>query len=330
MKYPFKNFLDLQFPLSAVDLFAGCGGLSLGFQNAGIEILTAFDNWPAAIEVYQQNFSHPIYSQDISQIERIIQILRNLSCDIIVGGPPCQDFSSAGKRDENLGRGDLTIRFAEIIQAIKPKFFVMENVERLSKSHKYEITRYIFKQAGYGLTQKVLDASLCGVPQRRKRFFWIGELGGDDDALLKYLETNLATQPLTLRGYFRESLSLEYYYRHPRSYQRRAIFSIDEPSPTIRGVNRPIPKTYQSHPGDAAPISAQIRPLTTLERSYIQTFPQNFKWVGSKTELEQMIGNAVPVKLAEYVARCLIQYVKEQKIQDQCLSRESAKDSVLA
>ena len=85
-------------------------------------------------------------------------------------------------------------------------------------------------------------------------------------------------------------------------FKRRAIFSIYEPSPTIRGVNRPIPKTYQKHPGDATDMTENVRPLTTIERSYLQTFPKGFQLQGTKSDLEQMIGNAVPVKLAEYVA----------------------------
>ena len=89
------------------------------------------------------------------------------------------------------------------------------------------------------------------------------------------------------------------------------MFSVDEPSPTVRGVNRPIPKTYKHHPGDSALVSSNVRPLTTLERSYLQTFPDNFLFEGSKTDLEQLIGNAVPVKLAEYVAYCLAQYIED-------------------
>ena len=95
---------------------------------------------------------------------------------------------------------------------------------------------------------------------------------------------------------------------HPRSYNRRAVFSIHEPSATIRGVNRPIPETYKKHHADKADISEGVRSLTSKERSYIQTFPEEFEFVGSKTNIEQAIGNAVPVKLAEYVARCLLEY----------------------
>jgi DNA (cytosine-5)-methyltransferase 1 len=305
--------IKLQYPKwRSLDLFAGCGGLSLGFQNVGFQIVASFDNWEPALKVYKNNFQHQIYNLDLQNLDLNTDFLMQFEPDIILGGPPCQDFSSAGKRDEDLGRGNLTVVFAETIAQLRPQWFVMENVDRLVKSYKYKAAREIFKTAGYGLNEVVLDASLCGVPQKRKRFFCIGELGGTDRILIPYFQANLSQQPMTLRDYLGDSLGIEYYYLHPRSYKRRAIFSIDEPSPTIRGVNRPIPKTYKLHPGDAAPISSHIRPLTTIERSYIQTFPPTFVFQGAKTDLEQMIGNAVPVKLAEYVARCIAQYLTDR------------------
>ena len=72
------------------------------------------------------------------------------------------------------------------------------------------------------------------------------------------------------------------------------------------------PKTYKKHLGDVSDLDENLRPLTTIERSYIQTFPKSFKFEGSKSDLEQMIGNAVPVKLAEYVARCILDYIEDQ------------------
>ena len=169
----------------------------------------------------------------------------------------------------------------------------------------------IFKEAGYGLSWQVLDASKCGVPQKRKRFFMIGKLHEQDDFMAPFLQSGLSKTSMTLREYFGDSLGVEYYYRHPRSYARRGIFSIDEPSPTVRGVNRPMPKGYEIHDNDPVKSKEGIRALTTIERSYIQTFPKTFKFEGSKTELEQMIGNAVPVKLAEYVATSIKKYLKE-------------------
>ena len=109
------------------------------------------------------------------------------------------------------------------------------------------------------------------------------------------------------------TLGIEYYYRHPRTYKRRAIFSIDEPSPTIRGVNRPIPNGYNGHPADKSAATDDLRPLTTIERSYIQTFPEDFIFKGTKTDLELMIGNAVPVKQARYVAKAIKSYIKDSR-----------------
>ena len=119
---------------------------------------------------------------------------------------------------------------------------------------------------------------------------------------------------MTIYDYFGDSLATEYYYRHPRSYQRRGIFSIYEPSPTIRGVNRPIPPNYKFHRGDAVKYLSKVRPLTTKGRSLIQTFPNNFLFLGTKSDMEQMVGNAVPVKSAEYVAKIILVYIKSVNI----------------
>lgn len=296
--------------MKAVDLFCGCGGLSLGFQNAGFDLIAAFDSWIPAIKVYEENFQHPIFNRDLSSPDIYLEIA-SLDPEIIIGGPPCQDFSSAGKRDESLGRADLTMSFASIVSQVKPRWFVMENVERISKSHVLQRVLETFKKEGYGLTSSVLNASYCGVPQTRKRYFLIGQLGGQDNALESYLLANQSQKPMTIFEYLENRLGIEYFYRHPRSYQRRAIFSVHEPSPTIRGVNRPIPKTYKQHPGDACKVNENLRPLTTIERSYIQTFPETFKFQGSKSDLEQMIGNAVPVKMGEYVGRSILQYIQD-------------------
>lgn len=293
--------------MNTLDLFAGCGGLSLGFQNAGFSIKAAFDNWKPAIEVYRANFSHPIFDLDLSQ-EIDSEIFRKFLPQIIIGGAPCQDFSSAGKRDETLGRADLTLKLAKIIAEIQPEYFVMENVPRIEKSQVLREAKDVLKNIGYGLTEKILAASLCGVPQNRKRYFLIGHLNSKDNFLDAYLEKNQSVRPMTVFDYLGESLDTEFYYRHPRSYLRRGIYSVHEPSPTVRGVNRPIPKTYIKHLGDACEPNGKVRPLTTIERSYLQTFPTDFKFFGGKSDLEQMIGNAVPVKLAEFVASAVKDY----------------------
>ena len=295
--------------MKVVDLFCGCGGLSLGFQNVGFEIVSAYDNWDAALKVYNQNFNHPVGNIDLSDIEGSVEEISKCQPEMIIGGPPCQDFSSAGKRNEEGGRGNLTVCFAQIIGEIQPKWFVMENVARITQTQKLVEAKEILNNAGYGLSQYILDACYCGVPQKRKRFFLIGKLHEMDGFMNPFIQEGLFPQPMTMRDYFGDSLGLEYYYRHPRSYARRGIFSIDEPSPTIRGVNRPMPEGYQIHVNDPVKSKKGIRPLTTLERSYVQTFPKDFQFVGSKTEVEQMIGNAVPVNLAKFVANAIKKYL---------------------
>jgi len=298
--------------MEIVDLFSGCGGLSLGFQNSGFKILAAFDKWIPAVKVYRDNFNHPIFDTDLSSIEGL-EFVKSLKPQMIIGGPPCQDFSSAGKRDETLGRADLTISYANIVASASPEWFVMENVARIMKSGILLEALRIFKNAGYGISYQVLDASFCGVPQARKRFFLIGHKYSSDNFLNPYFTKNQSSKPMTVFDYLGKSLGVDYYYRHPRSYMRRGIFSIYEPSPTIRGVNRPIPKGYSKHDGDPVEITGKLRPLTTKERSLIQTFPQDFIFNGTKTDLEQIIGNAVPVKLGEFVANCINEYISDKK-----------------
>lgn len=302
--------------MRAIDLFAGCGGLSLGFIQANYEVVAAFDNWPPAINVYKQNFSHPIIDLNLNALSKQYEQISQFNPEIIIGGPPCQDFSSAGKRDEKLGRADLTVEFAELVSTIKPRWFVMENVDRAPNSRRYQNALKILQCAGYGLTLEILDASFYGVPQIRKRAFLIGKLKGIDNALKPLLCQKITPNRMTVRRYWTEmgeTLDIEHYYRHPRSYQRRGIFCIDEPSPTVRGVNRPIPPNYRKHSGDTCEPGDNVRPLTTLERGYIQTFPKSFRFEGSKTDLEQMIGNAVPVKLAKFVAECILEFEKHEK-----------------
>lgn len=298
--------------MKVVDLFAGCGGLSLGFQKKGFEIVAAYELWEAAANTYRVNFSHPVFQLDLSNVDDAVQHISQFNPDMIIGGPPCQDFSHAGKRIE-AARASLTDNFAEIVAKIHPKCFVMENVDRAQASNAYSSARRIFKQAGYGLTEIVLDASLCGTPQKRKRFICFGMLDKDDGFAKDLFVSRLADKPMTLRDYFGDSLGFEYYYRHPRNYSRRAIFSIDEPAPTMRGVNRPVPKGYPGHPNDACPVSADLHALTTQERAWIQSFPKDFKWYGSKTDVEQMIGNAVPVNLASFVAETVLLSMGESK-----------------
>lgn len=293
--------------MKAVDLFCGCGGLSLGMKAAGMDVAGAFDGWDKAVSVYAANF--PGVSAgvlDLSDEDEAVGAVLPFGADLLAGGPPCQDFSHAGGRVEG-GRADLTVCFANVVARVSPKWFLMENVPRARGSKAFAKAMGIFAKAGYGVSQVVLEAAYCGVPQWRKRLFCIGEMGASDGLFEPLATEGLSARETTLRDYFGDDLGFEHFYRHPTNYARRAVFSTGEPSPTIRGMNRAKAAGYHGHPGDSAPHEG-VRPMTTAERAMVQTFPRDFVWPAKgAVATERMIGNAVAPKQALFVARLLAQ-----------------------
>jgi DNA (cytosine-5)-methyltransferase 1 len=278
--------------------------MSLGFEREGFDVVTALDNWSPAIAVYNENFSHAANELDIAS-NAAKSLVKEIAPDVIIGGPPCQDFSSAGPNNYDEKRASLIGSFVDCVQSSNPCAFVMENVPRARYARIYKDAISDLRSAGYALTEAVLDASFCGVPQARKRLFLVGIQGGDDDGLLPYLQHGQTKKPLTMREYFGDSLGIDHYFRIPTTYKRKAVFSVDEPAVTIRGIERPIPPNYVEHPDDPVPISSGVRTLSIAERAAAQTFPKEFRFFGTKTNMNQMIGNAVPVNLAQHVASSL-------------------------
>ena len=303
--------------LAVVDLFCGCGGLSKGFELAGFDVVAAFDCWQSALTCYNANFAHNAYHLDLDNVTESVNQIQPFNPTMIIGGPPCQEFSNAGKRQEG-PLADLTYKYARIITTVHPQFFVMENVPRVKKSKAYTKARALYKEHNYGLTEVVLDASRCGVPQKRNRFFCIGSLNAPDNFLSEEIFTHYTGTPVSVSEYFARNnipLDIEAYYRHPTTYSRRAVFGIDEVAPTIRGVNRPKPANYQRHIKDAVQEAnlQNIAQLSLRLRAIIQTFPQNFRFEdlqSTRGDLEQMVGNAVPVELARFVADRIQEYIR--------------------
>lgn len=302
--------------MAVVDLFCGCGGLSKGFELAGFNIVAAFDNWQSAITCYNANFTHNARTLNLDDVDSAVDTIMPFTPTIIIGGPPCQEFSNAGKRQEG-PLADLTYKFAQIITTVHPQYFVMENVPRAKESQAYSRARALYKANNYGLTEVVLDASRCGVPQHRNRFFCIGAQNAPDCFLLEDIFRNYIGDEISVADYFANNnirLDIDAYYRHPTTYSRRAIFGTDEVAPTIRGVNRPKPATYNHHDNDAVTQEQMdnITQLTPRQRATIQTFPQDYQFENcqiSRCDIEQMIGNAVPVELAHFVANRLQEYI---------------------
>ena len=168
--------------MKVIDLFAGCGGLSLGFEMAGFEVPLAVEIDAWASETYKNN--HPatkVLTNDITQVKDLGTLLdKSIEIDGIIGGPPCQGFSLSGNRDKNDPRNSLFMEFVRFVKFYKPKFFVMENVAGLlsMKTKKGENVKDVIKdeftKADYNLEIFTLNAAEFGVPQSRIRIFFIG------------------------------------------------------------------------------------------------------------------------------------------------------------
>lgn len=161
-------------PLTVVDLFCGAGGLSLGFRRAGFDILRAVDNWKPAVDTYRANIGDHVVRQEI-----------DMDCElpvstVLVGGPPCQGFSSAGRRNHDDRRNSLVTVFSRLIAQYKPAAFVFENVEGFLTGVRGKFVFQLLEpviEAGYRVHLRKVNAANYGVPQHRKRVIAVGCLG---------------------------------------------------------------------------------------------------------------------------------------------------------
>ena len=296
--------------MNAVDLFCGCGGLSLGLMNAGIDVLAAWDKWHSAVETYRMNFDHPCHEEDLSD-PQVQDRIAEMHPDLIAGGPPCQDFSIAGARDETRGRAVLTYSYRDIILKAKPKWFIMENVPRIAQSDIFADIKKSFRDAGYGLNERVMRAEYNGVPQKRRRMFLIGRQGAQDGFLNEILERNETAEPATPRNVWGEDvMGYEVYFIYPVMRTHKAVFTIDEPTITITGHStRPIPSSYAGNKNNAVDARTPGLHVTQVrDCALFQTFPLDFKIYGGKQDATQQMGNAVPVKLAEAIGKAVMEY----------------------
>lgn len=161
-----------------IDLFSGAGGLLRGFLDAGYNAEFSVEVWKPALDTHRKNYPQvPLWDRDIRTItnEEISEYAGKV--DVIVGGPPCQGFSTIGKRLVKDPRNELVFEYARFIEVIRPKVFVMENVRGLLSANKGVIKDAIaseFDSLGYNVTYKVVCAADYGVPQMRYRVIFIG------------------------------------------------------------------------------------------------------------------------------------------------------------
>jgi DNA (cytosine-5)-methyltransferase 1 len=169
-----QHLREAPMALTVVDLFCGAGGLSLGLRNAAFTPIAAFDNWMPAVETYRRNLGG-----HVSQVA-IDDDMRLPSSDVIVGGPPCQGFSSAGARRFGDGRNSLVGVFARLVARHLPRAFLFENVEGFLTGGDGAFVLELLEplvDAGYQIHVRKVNAANFGVPQHRKRVIVIGGLG---------------------------------------------------------------------------------------------------------------------------------------------------------
>ena len=170
----------------AIDLFAGAGGLGEGLESVGIQIVTSVELHPQAALTYA--FNHPktkVFVGDIHALsldllaESVQERTGRPSVDLVVGGPPCQGFSSAGKKVSTDPRNTLFQQFVRVVEHFRPKMFLLENVPGFKRTHggqAYNSALKSFESLGYEVCDTIVDASWYGVPQRRQRFVMVGRL----------------------------------------------------------------------------------------------------------------------------------------------------------
>lgn len=311
--------------LKTVALFAGCGGLDLGFENAGFDIIWANDNNKKVADTYRYNHKNT---------KLIIDSIININsddiphCDIIIGGPPCQSWSLAGAmKGKEDSRGQLFYEYVRVIKDKKPKAFVAENVKGIvSKAHINSFNEIVdmFKECGYIVTYKVVNAKNYGVPQDRERVFIVG-IRNDIDSNYVFPEpTHTQKNYVTLKdaiGDLRDnpgewmegSFSPIFMSRNRRRNWNEVGFTVQASgrqtqihpdSPEMEKID----KDKWQFKKDNTKI---IRRMSVRECARIQTFPDKFEFFSSSiNEKYKMIGNAVPVKLAKAIAENLKKCIK--------------------
>ncbi|WP_170866902.1 DNA cytosine methyltransferase [Nocardioides lianchengensis] len=343
-------------------MFSGAMGLDLGLESAGFDLRFAADNMPAAVKTARKNRPGlPFFAGDVAELAAD-DICRESGLaagevDLLAGGPPCQSFSTAGRRRglDDADRGPLVFEFVRLVDELRPRAFLMENVKGLlSASERWRELPYnnngvkiddlhgslfrslmaAFKALGYTVDFREFNSADFGVPQTRQRVFVLGYRDGtpvsfpepthakeaglfsepwrtlgdaldglteDDSPCAVFSERKLKYLKMVPEGgnwrdlpeeAQRESMGRAFYAKGGRSgYWRR--LSRTRPSPTILTEPQNA-STSLCHPTEA-------RPLTVRECARVQTFPDDWEFVGSRADQYRLVGNAVPVGLAAAV-----------------------------
>ena len=299
--------------MNILDLFAGCGGFSSGFEKAGFNILGANDILLHAASTYKKNHKKTEFILgDITKGEiknKLIDLAKKNKCQIIIGGPPCQPFSVGGLQS---GVDDVRNGFPAFISAVaqvKPKLFLFENVRGLLYKNKSYFDSVLSElgSLGYKIDFKLLNASKYGVPQNRERVIVVGhmseftwpeeavEIATVGDAIGDLIEVaNLDDRFLTAS----QDAYIKKYEDASKCVNPRDLY-LDRPARTLTCRN------LAGATGDMHRVklkNGKRRRINVREAARLQSFPDSFEFAGSSDSAFNQIGNAVPPLFAKNIA----------------------------
>lgn len=338
--------------MKIIDLFCGCGGLSKGFENAGFDIVFAIDFWKDAIQTYNKNHIGKVaHCQDIHELreDELIGLKRGGVLGVI-GGPPCQGYSTVGTRDINDPRNHLYLEYCRVIETIQPEFFVLENVKGLitldGGAFKNDIVDR-FSKLGYNVSYKIINAADCGVPQNRERVFFVGvrhgffsfpethcrtvtcaEALGDlppldenngDAVVYNYICAPQNDYQVKMRC---KSIGVFNHQITKHTEQTKSIIALipdggkikDLPRQywDVRKYNKAFERMGSNRPSNTVDTGhrnyfhyVENRIPTARENCRLQSFPDDFIILGSRTSQYKQVGNAVPPLMAQYIAEAI-------------------------
>ena len=334
--------------LKVFSLFTGAGGLDIGFEEAGFEIIGATDIWPESAKTMLLNFPQiPFLCKDIRQIEpsEILALTNGVYPDVFVGGPPCQGFSVMGDKNSADPRNTLFESYARLVGALKPKSFVFENVKGIQSMFGGRYLKLVannFASLGYDIHIKVLNAKDYGVPQSRQRviifgtsldtpfnfplpsFKQIGKLipkknVGDaisdlikkDSSFSNHIPLDHGEIVLQRYRLIKEGGKLPPPEELPVSIRRQNFGN------TYVRLDREKVSTTMVPGNNAFPIHPVLdRSLTPREAARIQSFPDDHIFSGPRKEQCKLVGNAVPPLMAACIAESVLNHLKGKMLED--------------
>lgn len=345
------NTKDLQ----AIDLFSGAGGLHIGFESAGFNIRLCIDNNDLVEKTHKRNFPNiPMINRDINTVtsDEIKEFLPEKKVDIVIGGPPCQGFSTIGKRSSSDPdkrakkdpRNELVLTYARLIKELKPKFIVMENVKGILTLEDGAYLQNVLdtlKSEGYNAEYKLINMADYGVPEIRERVIIIGNRLGlpvtfpapdhsdnPEDGLPAWENCWDVLKDLEGRGNDPafNHVALKHTEKNIARYKlipEGGRLPEDKLPPelyrknfgnTYKRLSRTRPALTMVPGNDAFPIHPTLnRSLTVREAARIQTFPDSMIFEGNRRQQGHQVGNAVPPLFSAKLAKFILEQIELAK-----------------